>query len=180
MKSSKFSNIINEKLNSLKEKYSIKELFLVKNDFIVLIMKFKKLDQFIENNAKLFDSLTSSLSMYLEIYLNDDFKRWNVYVIYLAEELVSREIKYKIENDPFFARKIVEDNYSLELTDESIEKLISEHVMLNDLQINSAQPAQEEYYSVSEIYQKLKDVDTMNQTQIDEMLKSLEGVESEI
>ena len=64
--------------------------------------------------------------------------------------------------------------------DLNIEKLISEHIMFNDLKINSTQPQQQTYSSVSEIYQKLKDIDTMTQTQIDEMLKSLEGAESEI
>ena len=52
--------------------------------------------------------------------------------------------------------------------------------MFNDLKINSTQPQQQTYSSVSEIYQKLKDIDTMTQAQIDEMLKSLEGAESEI
>lgn len=172
--------INNLKLNSLKEQYCITELYLIEKDFIILIMKLNEIDKLIENNAKSFDHLTSSLSMFLEEYLRDDFKRWNVYFIYLTEEPVTKELKYKIENDTFFARKIVEDSYTSELTDENIEKLIVEHIDFTNLAIDSVQATNEPYKSTSEIYLKLKEMNTINETQIDEILKSLEGATDEI
>lgn len=172
--------INNNSVNLLKEQYFISELHLIEKDSIILIMKLNEIDKLMENNAKLFDNLTSSLSMLLEEYLQDDFKRWNVYFIYITAEPVTKEIKYKIENDTFFARKIVEDNYLFQLSDEKIKDLVSEHIDFTDLKINVTQPIEKKYKSNSEIYLKLKNRDSLNETQIDEILKSLEGTTDEI
>ncbi|MCG3692499.1 ABC-three component system middle component 1 [Aliarcobacter butzleri] len=172
--------INNNSVNLLKEQYFISELHLIEKDSIILIMKLNEIDKLMENNGKLFDNLTSTLSMLLEEYLQDDFKRWNVYFIYITAEPVTKEIKYKVENDTFFARKIVEDNYLFQLSDENIKNIISEHIDFTDLKINVTQPIQEIYESNSEVYLKLKDKDSINEKQIDEILKSLEGISHEI
>lgn len=175
MKQKKHLNKIdNKNLDSLKEKYFLDELFLRKKDYLLLIIKLSNIDKLMDNHGKLFDNLTSSLSIYLEKYLEDDFTRWNVYIIYVTEKDTTKEIKYKIENDTFFARKILEDKYKSQLTDENIAKLISKHIDFTDLKINTTQPTQVIYKSSSEVYLKLKDVDTFSDMQIVEMLKSLE------
>ncbi len=172
--------ISNKNLDTLKEKYVLDELFLRKNDYLLLIIKLTNIDKLMDNNGKLFDNLTSSLSMYLEEYLDDDFTRWNVYIIYVSEKYITREIKYKIENDTFFARKIVEDEYKSQLTDENITKLISKHIDFTDLTLNSILPKKEPYISTSEIYLKLKVADTISEIQIKEMLTSLERSTNEV
>jgi hypothetical protein len=168
--------IESESINEFKATYELDDMQVIEtNNIICIFVKTNNCN--LENNWKKINSILSEL---INEYLDSSFKKWNVYIIYVVTDLVSKELKYKIENNTFFARKIVEDNYSSELTDEEIKKIISEHIIFNDLQINLTQPAQEEYSSESEIYQKFKDIDTINQTQIDEMLKSLEGAESEI
>lgn len=170
------SKIENEHITKFKTMYELDGIQVIETNNIMSVFV-KTNNSNLESNWK---RINSALSELINEYLDSSFKKWNVYIIYIVTDLVSKELKYKIENNTFFARKIVEDNYSSDFTDENIEKLISEHIMFNDLQINSTQTAQEEYSSESEIYQKFKDVDTINQTQIDEMLKSLEGAESEI
>lgn len=170
------SKIENEHITEFKTIYELDDIQVIETNNIMSVFV-KTNNSNLESNWK---KINSALSELINEYLDSSFKKWNVYIIYVVTDLVSKELKYKIENNTFFARKIVEDKYILELTDENIEKLISEHIMFNDLKINSTQPQQQTYSSVSEIYQKLKDVDTINQTQINEMLKSLEGVESEI
>lgn len=170
------SKIENEHITKFKTMYELDDIQVIETNNIMSVFV-KTNNSNLESNWK---KINSALSELINEYLDSSFKKWNVYIIYIVTDLVSKELKYKIENNTFFARKMVEDNYSSDFKDENIEKLISEHIMFNDLQINSTQPAQEEYSSESEIYQKFKDVDTINQTQIDEMLKSLEGAESEI
>ena len=63
---------------------------------------------------------------------------------------------------------------------ENIEKLIVEHIDFTNLAIDSVQATNEPYKSTSEIYLKLKEMNTINETQIDEILKSLEGATDEI
>ncbi len=172
--------INNDHLNSLKEKYFIRELYLIDKDSMILIMKFNEINKLMENHAKLFDNLTSSISMYMENYLEDDFKRWNVYILYIFEVSIEKEIKYKIENDTFFARKIVEDEYSSQLTDKNIEELISKHIDFDHFTLNMHKPKNEAYQSNSEIYLKLKNINTISESQIDEILKLLEGTKDEI
>lgn len=146
-------------------------------EFIVSFLLFDSLQK-LENN---WQRLSGFFSEYLEEYFIDDFSRWNFYIIYLCKESVTKELQYKIENNPFFARKIVEDNYSFQLSDENIKNLISEHIDFTDLKINVTQSIQKKVYeSNSEIYLKLKDKDSINETQIDEILKSLEGTTNEI
>jgi hypothetical protein len=168
--------IINKNIEEFKNIYKLKNVQVVETNNIITVFV-KTNNNNLESNWK---KINSALSELINEYLDSSFKKWNVYIIYVVTDLVSKELKYKIENNTFFARKIVENNYSLELTDENIEKLISEHIMFNDLQINLILQEQEEYSSESEIYQKLKDIDTINQTLIDDMLKSLERAESEI
>ena len=176
----KSTKLLIKDLNEIMSTYQVNEYRVEKvnfgGEFVISFLLFNSMNELERNWQK----LNGIFSEYLEEYMIDDFSRWNFYIIYLCKESVIKELQYKIENNTFFARKILEDKYILELTDENIEKLISEHIMFNDLKINSTQPQQQTYSSVSEIYQKLKDIDTMTQTQIDEMLKSLEGAESEI
>jgi len=170
------SKIESKNINEFKTMYTLNDIQIIEtNNIICIFVKTNNCN--LENNWK---KINSSLSELINEYLDSLFKKWNVYIIYLVVDTVAKELKYKIENNTFFARKIVEDNYLNELIDENIKKLISEHIIFNDLKINSTQQAQEMYSSESEIYLKFKDKDTIDQTQIEEMLKFLEGLENEI
>lgn len=162
--------IENEKIEELKNTYKLDDLKIIDvNNIISALVKTDSSN--LQSNWKKINSLLSEL---LDEYLDNSFKKWNVYILYLITDEVSKELKYKIENNTFFARKIVEDSYMFELSDENIKKLISEHIDFADLKINMTQPTQSTYESSSEIYKKLKDAETINEAQIVEMLKSLE------
>lgn len=176
----KLTKLLIKDLHEIMSTYKVNEYRVEKvnlgGEFVISFLLFNSMNELERNWQK----LSGIFSEYLEEYMIDDFSRWNFYIIYLCKESVVKELQYKIENNAFFARKIVEGNYSSDFTNENIEKLISEHIVFNNLKINSTQQAQEMYSSESEIYQKFKDEDTIDQTQVKEMLKSLEGIENEI
>lgn len=67
-------------------------------------------------------------------YMGDrEFDKWNFYIIYISKDNVSKELKNKIENDKFSSRKIVEDSYNKEFTDDEANRLIVEHITNTDL-----------------------------------------------
>ena len=168
--------INNTNIDLLKKKYRIDELLLFritltnKREYIVLFVKLDERDSLMAR----FDNFTSSISVILEKYLKNDFERWNAYILYLVKDNLNKEKKYKIENDTFFARKIVEDNYTLDLSDENIKKLISSHISFDDLDIKGTRPKNEEYTSDSKVYKELSEIDKLDDDKIDTILKSLE------
>jgi hypothetical protein len=67
-------------------------------------------------------------------YMGDSkFEKWNFYIIYVSKDIVSKELKNKIENDKFSSRKIVEDAYEKELNNEEANRLIVKHITNADL-----------------------------------------------
>ena len=119
-----------------------------------------------------------------EIKSNNEFEKWNIYLIYLSNDIISKELKNKIENNRFSNRKIVEDNFQTELTDEKANDLIIKHITNTDLikviaETNDS--IQEDYLPVNENLWKLipKDEiisgDTGKQKDLIELLKELEN-----
>lgn len=170
------TKIEDEKIKELKTTYELDDLQIIDLNNIISVLV-KTNSNILHNN---WTKLNSMLSELLDEYLDSSFKKWNVYILYITIDKVSKELKYKIENNTFFARKIVEDSYTFELADENIEKLIAEHIDFTGLAINLVQPKNEPYESTSEIYMKLKEIDIINEAQIDEILKSLEWTSNEI
>ena len=189
MRYSKMSvnKIENEKIEELKTTYGLDDIQIidVKNIICVLVKT---------NNSNLRDNwrtINNEFSELLDEYLDSFYKKWNVYILYFTTDKVSKELKYKIENNTFFARKIFEHSnffdrktfecrYTVQLSDENIQNRISEYIDFTDLKIQATQPTQKKYESTSEIYLNLKDVDTASEEQIDELLKSLERTTNEI
>lgn len=68
-----------------------------------------------------------------EYMLDREFDKWNFYVIYISKDHISRELKNKIENDKFSSRKIVEESYNEEFSDEEANRLIVKHITNSDL-----------------------------------------------
>lgn len=64
----------------------------------------------------------------------NEFEKWNIYILYLCKNDVEKGLKNKIENDKFSSRKIVEDNLNEILNDEVVEKLIVKHITNTDLE----------------------------------------------
>lgn len=110
--------------------------------------------------------------------------KWNIYIIYLCQDSATKELKNKIENNRFSNRKIVEDNFQTELTDEKANELIIKHITNTDLIkaiADTNDSIQEVYSPIDESLWKLipKDEtisgDTGKQKDLIELLKQLEN-----
>ena len=165
-----------KRIEELKTTYCLDNIQAIERNNIVSV--FIKVNVTILNT--IWKPINSELSEYLAEYLDSSFKKWNVYILFIVIDTVSKELKYEIENNKFFARKIVVDNYHEQLTDQSIEKLISKYITINDLNIENEQSRTKDYVSTSEVYLQLKDKEILNSAQIDEILKLLENEENEI
>jgi hypothetical protein len=65
-----------------------------------------------------------------------EFERWNIYILFLVKGCVSNQLKYKIENDKFSSRKIIQDGINEELNSNSVSDLILKHIINSDLDIS--------------------------------------------
>jgi len=174
------SLINNDEINNLITKYSLKDIQIYKVlSGIKLIVSFV----YVKNEVELknnWEKINNVLSEYLEDFIEENFVRWNIYIVYLVDDEVSKELQYKIENDTFFARKIVEDNYRLDLSEKNIKKLISKHISFDDLDIKGTVPCREPYSSDSLVYKKLSDVASLTDNKIDSILLLLEKDDYEV
>lgn len=62
----------------------------------------------------LWEALNDDIAVDFQSTLTVDVESWNIYIIYLVNAQVSKELKYKIEQDKFSCRKLVFDNFSKE------------------------------------------------------------------
>ena len=179
MKSIKFLN--NKNTTEIKSNYDLNDLKVLKDnayDLIIILINEKNSKKLEENWQKISNVLSESIEDELQV---NNFIRWNVYIIYILEEKVTKEVKYKIENNTFFARKIIEDRYKLDLKDENIQKLIEKHITFNDIKLINTSQTSDEYNSESKVYLELKDLNDIDESKINEILNSLEeGVKNEI
>lgn len=101
--------------------------------------------------------LYSSIAAYFQAELpsSAEFERWNMYIFYICRQKVEKELQYKIENDRFACRKIVLGNCQDELTDETVEKIISQHITNSDLEITGSGQVQTKAFKKDEQLSKL-------------------------
>ena len=94
---------------------------------------------FFESEAYLNDkweSITSSIAVNYQSEFEDEeqeFERWNIYIFFVVKGSVDSQLKYKIENDKFSSRKIIQDNIEEALNPNSISELIQKHIVHSDL-----------------------------------------------
>jgi len=170
----------NLSINKLKHEYHLIDIHVYDVVFDMnLLICFVQIKN-IKLLEKSWREINIELSEYLEEYIKNNVTKWNVYIVYLVDEKVNKEVRYKIENDTFFARKIVEDNYTLDLSDKNIEKLISNHISFDDLNIKGKTVSREPYLSDSLVYNQLLGLDILNENEIDSILKSLEKDDYEV
>jgi len=108
----------------------------------------------LENNWKIFSNIIAAKFQNSEYMSeeNKEFEKWNFYIIYVAKEKLSKELKNKIENDRFSSRKIVEDNFSDDFNTVTANNLIIKHITNTDLRDILAQTQdkiQQEYQPIN-------------------------------
>lgn len=146
----------------MKTAYEVDDIKITKtnfvSDFYVVFCRFNK-----EAELKsLWDKLNSVISAELSCDFKNDFERWNLYFFYLCEKKVKDSIKYQIENDKYFSRKIVIDESRLKLTSESIEYLISKNIINDDLILRDPKKDDKTPYVSSSIVYNLIDLEKIN------------------
>lgn len=169
-------NLKIDNIDNLKENYSLESLQLFsldeRNSLLIYVIK-------LNNFEDTWEQINFSLTQYIENYLNDNNK-WNMYLIFITEKNISKELQYKIENDTLAFRKIIKDNYKNDLTEENIKTLISEYITFSDLEIKYMIPESEKYTSDSEVFLKLEGIHTLSDIERESILKSLEKDKYEI
>jgi len=128
-------------------------------------------------NEELLSEIWKRLRDYIAVYfqntMESDFERWNLYLIYVCRDEISKELKYKIENDRVSSRKIVVDKYKLKLTSESISSLIDRYINFSfTLPIESKETIGS-YTSNSTIYQLIEEKKMSKTKNRDKDLKHL-------
>lgn len=171
-------------------KVEVETLQRVKNDNQLLdiqVYKFDYAGHFLitlvknENSQNLQDSwkaVNSSLSQYLVDKMNDDFSRWNLYLLFLLGTPIDKTLQYEIENNTFSSRKIVIPNFHDEINDESAQLLISDHIDFSFVITPITEP--EEYTSTSDLWQNYTDGEEYNNEQLDAILHTIERGFNEI
>ncbi|MCZ2722417.1 hypothetical protein O1D97_12485 [Marinomonas sp. 15G1-11] len=84
---------------------------------------------------KHWERITNEIAIEFISNLNDSFSKWNCYLIFICPKPVSKEIKYKIENDKFAIRKIVIDDVKEQLTEDGISKLLNERILSSNIRL---------------------------------------------
>lgn len=102
--------MINKKSNIFR-RYEIKAWIKPQKTYEITIFTI-----LVKNSVDLLNSweaLTNDIAIHFQSELTKNIERWNIYVVFLINELVSKELKYHIEQDKFSSRKIIFDNLDL-------------------------------------------------------------------
>lgn len=131
------------------------DMCITSNDFITAFTC-------ITNNNKTLDSnweqISSLICAEYQTKLDDEFSRWNIYLVFLSSQPVENKIKYEIENDKFAVRKIIIDNLKDELDDNKIIELLNERILSSDVLLNNPDvpvPSDNQNFQLSELTNRL-------------------------
>ncbi len=121
--------------------YFFLEFVEIINSISVFIIKVNTSETEFENKWK---SITKEIAFGYQTKIETEFLKWNMYIIFVCEENISKDLKYKIENNKFSCRKILEDNFSGNLNSEDVRKaLIEKHITNTDLILDSVREYKE-------------------------------------
>tara|TARA_R110000868_G_scaffold167939_5_gene402514 strand:- start:3695 stop:4246 length:552 start_codon:yes stop_codon:yes gene_type:complete len=149
------------KLNKQEFVIEYGQAFHYKSDNSLLINVFFLVadEKNIEDNWKMFSNMIAAQFQNSD-YMSENIEveKWNFYIIYVSKEILSKELKNKIENDRFSNRKIVEDCFSKEFNNDAANSLIIKHITNTDLKELLAQTQdkiKEEYKPIKKELWKL-------------------------
>ena len=109
------------------------KLYICKDDNYNVYMFTIVLDEIMLNNH--WENIQNKVALDFQSNLEKEIELWNIYIIFFIEnEIKEKELKYKIENNHYCARKILIDNIGDIKNDEENIKL-QIHKKLFDLKI---------------------------------------------
>ncbi|MFT6901964.1 MAG: hypothetical protein ACJAXS_002171 [Colwellia sp.] len=85
------------------------------------------------------EEISSLISVEYQSKLNEEYSRWNIYLLFLADCSIENQLKYKVENDTFFVRKLVIDNVSQVIGERSVDTYLNCLILGDDLISNSSE-----------------------------------------
>lgn len=125
------------------------------------------------DNAALNDcweDITENIAINFQIDIEKEIERWNIYLVFLLENEVPKEIKYKIEQDKYCCRKLVEDCLKInDFSDAYIGQVIQDKIF-SVRQVNNNKIMETTSFNQS--------VEKIIQTADDKILPALEGFKS--
>ncbi|CAM3002308.1 ABC-three component system middle component 1 [Vibrio rarus] len=81
--------------------------------------------------GKLWEKVNTSLSISISDNFENDFQKWNFYIIYLCNFDIPKKVKYQIENNKFYSRKITLSKK--QIGSRTISEIFSEDVIFTDI-----------------------------------------------
>jgi hypothetical protein len=81
----------------------------------------------------IWQNIVDEIATYFLTVFEDEYETWNLYIVFLADFKIPRDVKYKIENDKYSSRKIVMDNLLPPIDEEKIKDKISKRIFQLDL-----------------------------------------------
>jgi hypothetical protein len=83
----------------------------------------------------LWSRINSLIAAEYQTKLNDEFSSWNIYLVFFVLEKISNSLKYTIENDTFFMRKITFDSQLIEPEEKHVTEYLNDHILGKDIKI---------------------------------------------
>lgn len=83
--------------------------------------------------------LANAIAVFYQSRLSDEFEKWNIYLFYQCIQSISRDLKYKIENDTFSSRKIFIAGEYQE------DEVVKEFIVNKDLTLSNKLKLEEEF-----------------------------------
>jgi hypothetical protein len=113
-----------KKLEALRESFADAVITHWVNDFGVICHIFSIQIESETQLEKIWEPITNRIAIDFQAEFDDEYESWNVYVIFVADFEVSRDLKYKIENDKYSSRKIVMDEIQPSTDEDEIDERI--------------------------------------------------------
>lgn len=127
--------------------------------------------------ASEWEKITDFIATNFQINVETEFETWNIYLFFLTQKAIDKELKYKIENDTWSSRKIVIESRK------SKEDIIKEHLSNKDLSIKERETVAEPFQRDNIISKAMGDkilrnertkIETANKV-LDTIAKSIRG-----
>lgn len=67
--------------------------------------------------------------------IQNEYSKWNFYIFYISTGIVTKDLKYEIENNKFSSRKIIIENIT-DVNKEFIQKIVSEFITNDCIKFN--------------------------------------------
>lgn len=116
------------------------------------------------------EDITENIAINFQIDIEKEIERWNIYLVFLLENEVPKEIKYKIEQDKYCCRKLVEDCLKTKnFPDAYVEQLIHDKIF---------SVRQGNTNKITEVTSVSQSVEKIIQTADEKILPALDGFKS--